>query len=89
MYFEGIVAGFSSADHEALIHWKEDLTPHPGSESRSSRKAKERLSSGGGGSAKDAREGSSKGKEKRAAEGSSATERVRRAGSKRGSGDDR
>lgn len=53
MYFQCIVAGFTAEDDEARILWKEDFTPHPGYEGRSSRKGKERA--GTGNAAADAR----------------------------------
>ncbi|KAF7186809.1 hypothetical protein HII31_11769 [Pseudocercospora fuligena] len=47
MHFQCVVAGFTTEDEEKRIHWKEDFTPHPGHETKSSRKGKERASLGG------------------------------------------
>ncbi|EME87320.1 uncharacterized protein MYCFIDRAFT_180915 [Pseudocercospora fijiensis CIRAD86] len=46
MHFQCIIAGFTPEDEEKRIYWKEDFTPHPGHETKSSRKGKERASLG-------------------------------------------
>jgi hypothetical protein len=50
LHFQNIVAGFTDEDEASLVDWKTDTTPRlrPGDETRSSRKGKERVSSGGG-----------------------------------------
>ncbi|KAK3628476.1 hypothetical protein LTR56_003855 [Elasticomyces elasticus] len=46
LHFQNIVAGFSAEDEASLVHWKEDYTPHPPKPGETSRKGKERVSSG-------------------------------------------
>ncbi|KAK5681115.1 hypothetical protein LTS10_006876 [Elasticomyces elasticus] len=46
LHFQNIVAGFSAEDEASLVYWKEDFTPHPPKPGDTSRKGKERVSSG-------------------------------------------